>query len=176
MSRILGSISPEKPSTCFPLIVPHVDVSRQNVDSANAKYRLDTRLMPEPFGGNRQATLVFLNRNPGLSSGDPRVHHDNQRYVAALRANLGSAADGHQAVGLLPEFKQTPAGRWCRERCFKALINHSHAPEDLALQGLERRVSRLPLTAVAAYRLHTALPALWVLAGGDKRWPGERRS
>jgi hypothetical protein len=112
---------------------PHVEAfNQQNAGSANAKYRLDTRLMPEPFGGNRQAKLVLLNRNPGLSSGDPRVHHDNQRYVAALRANLGSAADSHQAVGLLPEFKQTPAGRWCRERCFKALINRSHAPEDLA--------------------------------------------
>ena len=124
---------PEQPLYVLPADRPHVEAfNRQNADSANAKYRLDTRLMPEPFGGNRQATLVFLNRNPGLSSGDPRVHHDNQRYVAALRANLGSAANGHQAVGLLPEFKQTPAGRWCRERCFKALINHSHAPEDLA--------------------------------------------
>lgn len=112
---------------------PHVEAfNRQNADSANAKYRLDTRLMPEPFGGNRQAKLVLLNRNPGLSSGDPRVHHDNQRYVAALRANLASAPDGHHCVGLLPEFKTTPAGQWCRERCFKALINHSHAPEGLA--------------------------------------------
>jgi hypothetical protein len=123
---------PKKPPYVLPADRPHVEAfNRQNAGSGDSKYQLDLRLMPEPFGGNRQAKLVLLNRNPGLSPGDFRVHRDYHRYVAALRANLGSAPGGHRGVALLPEFKETPAGRWCRERCFKALIDRSHAPEDL---------------------------------------------
>jgi hypothetical protein len=71
---------PEEPPFVLPGDRPHVEAfNRHNADSAGRKYRLDLHLMPEPFNGNRQAKLVLLNRNPGLSSGDLRVHRNNHR-------------------------------------------------------------------------------------------------
>jgi hypothetical protein len=108
---------------------PHVEAF--NRQQTNRDYRLDLQMIPEPFGGNREAQLLFLNRNPGAGAGDVDVHRTDYRYVAALRANLGDNPKGHVSVALLPEFAETPAGRWC-SRTFRAVIERACPAEELA--------------------------------------------
>ena len=53
---------PSRPTCCL-WTEKHVEAFNRH---ANDRHRLDLRLLPHPFLGNRRAPLVILNLNPGI--------------------------------------------------------------------------------------------------------------
>jgi len=122
---------PVEPPYLLPADRPYVESFNRHVTLA---YRLDVRLLPEPFLGSRGAPLVVLNLNPGIAGSEYRVHNW-PAYSRALRANLGADRRGHHQVNLDPAFAKTPGGRWSR-KCFKAVIAAGVNHADLARRVL----------------------------------------
>jgi len=120
--------------TTVPYVVPedrpHVEAFNELFGGGDGRYRLDPRLHPEPFMGRRDADLVLLARNPGISPGDYAVHTE-PRYLRALRANLEDDPAGHVVTALIDEFADTPAGCWWRPR-LRQLAEHCGSEEELA--------------------------------------------
>jgi len=112
-----GQLPLESPYV-LPADGPHLDAFNLYVGRRHPQYRLDLNRLPEPFGGNRQAPLVVLSRNPGITKGD-RSHLTGE-WVERVRANLGPDRRGHVHLYLLPQFAKTSGGDWWRG-CFKAL-------------------------------------------------------
>lgn len=106
---------PSSPPYVLPEDAPHVEAFNDLFGGQDGRYRLDLRLFPEPFMGPRDAMLVILARNPGISPGD-YMAHQNPRHLQAMRANLENVPAGHLVTGLLDEFKGTPASLWWRPR------------------------------------------------------------
>lgn len=109
---------------------PHIEAFNDLFGGQDGRYRLDLRLFPEPFMGSRNAMLVILARNPGISPGD-HTAHQNPRHLRAMRANLEEDPAGHLLTGLLDEFNDTPAGVWWRPR-LRQLALQSRSYEELA--------------------------------------------
>ena len=107
---------------------PHVEAFNRH---ASTKHRLDLRMLPLPFVGNRQAPLLVLGLNPSYQPDSRRLDRDGTARGDAIRANLGPKPRGHVHPGLNPEFAETSGGRWWR-RCFRALIDKGHTADSLA--------------------------------------------
>jgi len=120
----------------LPRTKPYIlDIDRAHVEAfnrhASPKHRLDLRMIPVPFMGNRAAPLLVLGLNPSYQRDSLRLDCDGTRRGDAMRANLGSNPRRHLHVGLRDEFAETSGGRWWR-RCFRALIDRRHEPDELA--------------------------------------------
>jgi hypothetical protein len=111
---------------------PHVEAFNRH---ASARHRLDLRMIPVPFMGNRSAPLLVLGLNPSYQRDSLRLDRDGNARGEALRANLGSNRRGHIHAGFNPEFAGTGSWRWWR-RCFRAVIDEGHEPDELVRKVL----------------------------------------
>jgi hypothetical protein len=125
---------------------PHVEAFNAG---ARPDFRLDLRLVPEPFLGPRDAPLVILMLNPGRVPADLKLHRGEFRHV--LRANLGNDPEAQRHLGFRPEFAAHRP--WWRNR-FARVIDEGHSPEELSRKVLSiefhgyhaRRWRPIPIT------------------------------
>lgn len=107
---------PEKRPYVLAEDVPYVrEFNRQ----AKECERIETHLMPEPFFGRRDASVVILLLNPGLSSDDYN-HHKNRRFAELLLADLHSPNPAQHFH--LSDPTRGPGHRWWSKQCMD-LIN-----------------------------------------------------
>jgi len=123
---------PRKPDYVLEIDAPHIEAVNRH---AKPEHRLDLRMIPVPFLGNRAAPLVVLGLNPSYQPDSLDVETGTAPLAEALRANLGSDPRGHVHPGLASKFAHTGGGRWWR-KCLKALIELGHDPDDLARRVL----------------------------------------
>lgn len=108
---------PSKPSYVLPC-----DEEKVSIYSARAQadYKLQLNLMPEPFIGLPKAPVLLLNLNPGFDPEDPEVHQ-RPTFRAVLRKNCCHGSLEYPFFFLYPEFRETPGGKWWRGK-FKFLL------------------------------------------------------
>ncbi len=106
---------------------PHVEAFNAAVSDA---FRLDLSLLPHPFLGPRDAPLVVLGLNPGISERSAS-DHAGELGDQPLRGNLGPNADSHLHLGFLPDYAETGLGRWW-QKCFRSMREDGVEPEQLS--------------------------------------------
>jgi hypothetical protein len=75
------------------------------------KHQIHLELLPEPYLGNPQAKIVFLNGNPGFDE-DGHSYHNNANFVKANRANLYHESQEYLFYLLNPQFEKSPGYEW----------------------------------------------------------------
>jgi hypothetical protein len=84
------------------------------------RQRPHLEILPEPFGGNVEAPVLFLDSHPGFSPGDVPAYAD-PAYAAACRASLRLEAVDWPIFQLDPRFRATPGGEYYL-RLFETLV------------------------------------------------------
>jgi hypothetical protein len=113
---------------------PYVDAWNETWGAQNERIRLHTEVLPEPFSGPRDASLVVLSLNPGWSGMEPREHASALGRV--IRGSIGDDEAQHVQPGLLDEFAGTEGGKWKR-KCFRFVTERSGISYDaLAIRVL----------------------------------------
>lgn len=103
----------------LPLNPPYVlasDMAVLNDFNANAslEHKYDFSLLPEPYLGSANASVVILNLNPGWSPDDLRIHSDPY-FSALIRRSLNYRLESYPFLHLRPDV-DTPGSRWWRRR------------------------------------------------------------
>jgi len=91
-------------------------VNQYNINAAK-EYQIQIDALPEPYFGNKDASVVLLGLNPGFDDKDPEVHADLE-FQALLRNNYLHKSADYPFYFLHPEF-HSPGRDW-----WKKNLNH----------------------------------------------------
>ncbi|MGB7345340.1 MAG: hypothetical protein WBD20_14085 [Pirellulaceae bacterium] len=83
----------------------------------NRQLRIQDHLLPEPYFGNPDASLVVLGLNPGYTPQEDDVWHANVEFVKAIRQSHAHEEQDYPHYYLNPRFKDAPGSRWWRRKC-----------------------------------------------------------
>ncbi len=149
--------------------------------TAPEKYRIEDRLLPEPFFGPLDAPVVVLLQNPGVSK-DDFAHHQKATFARALRQDLALSSERRHFHLLDPT--RGPGHVWWTSACRDLLIAHDAVQVASKMLALEyfpyhsRQFAhghlRLPSQEFTFSLLRDAIArkALIVCMRGHREWLG----
>ncbi len=85
-----------------------------NAKHPTGKYRLQSRVLPEPFMGRMTAPVVLLNLNPGFDGRNIEEHRCS-RFKALIRKNYSQTRSGYPFYYLDPTF-ETLGRQWWEKK------------------------------------------------------------
>lgn len=146
----------QNPWGALPNAVPYVLASDASLlQSFNARaapnHRYDTSLLPEPFFGAVNATVVVLNLNPGWSPDDAAVHAQPE-FAAKSRRSMAHELKPYPFLHLQPT-GVTPGGTWWRKRVRELAL-------DVGFESVAQRLACIQFTPYHSREYSSASPRL----------------
>ena len=89
-------------------------------------HQIELRMLPEPFLGQCNASVVLLNLNPGVAEGDIK-QHSQADFIKLSRDNLNHIGDTEYPFYLLnPSIKTSPGYLWWYKRLRRLIEDCGH--------------------------------------------------
>lgn len=115
---------PAHPDYVLPIDAAAVEAVNTGLQ-ASPDAKLQLGVLPEPFIGRPDASIVVLNLNPGFGAGDGGAKNIDANLYAAIRANLRHEAISHPFYYLNPEFADSGGYKWWNSRLDALIVASS---------------------------------------------------
>jgi len=125
-----------------------IDTYNRHVGDA---FRVQTRMLPEPFIGRLDAPLVLLSLNPGFDPGGIAVHA-NPEFQSLIRGNYSQERMSYPFY-LLDPAPENPGRGWWEQKLRPLLTLFSR-------ELIARSVLCIEHFPYASYKYHSAVPSL----------------
>lgn len=105
-------------------------VAEYNAKCRAEEHRLQTDVLPEPFIGRTEASVVLLNLNPGFAEQN-LAEHAQPEFQALLRKNYSHVPSAFPFYYLDPTIESSSGGKWWNGK-LKELIHSCGGPRQVA--------------------------------------------
>lgn len=156
-------------------------VSKHNLNS-NENHCFHPELLPEPFIGNPNSSILALNANPGFNPEDFSVHSRKESRALILNNIKHELNTESNFYYLRPEFEGTPGGNWWRKRLRrliedcgeKTVSNNLFVLELIGYHSTNFKFIRVPSQEYNCYLIRKAISkgTLIIIMRSKKQWYG----